>query len=190
MSKPAGSLRVAVQARDPVRRQGLLSLVGEGGGNEATTSAEDADVLVCDLGPGEAAPAATGTALILLTDETGLERDPRFAAVLPRQVAAAPFQAALNAVVAGLLVRMPGAAFPEAGFHAADDAAEHGLLTPREVEILAAIGEGLSNKEMARQLGISAHTVKFHLEAIFEKLGAGSRAEAVTKGLRRGVIEL
>lgn len=189
MSTPAGLLRVAVQARDPVRRQGLLSLVAEGG-NEPTTSAGDADVLVCDLGPGEAAPVAADTALILLTDQTGLERDPRFAAVLPRQVTAAPFHAALGAVAAGLLVRMSGTALPEAGFHAAEDRAEHGLLTPREVEILAAIGEGLSNKEVARRLGISAHTVKFHLEAIFEKLGAGSRAEAVTKGLRRGVIEL
>lgn len=188
MSKPSGSLRVAVQARDPVRRQGLLSLVAEGG-NEPASSVEDADVLVCDLGPGEA-PGAPGTALILLTDQPGLERDPRFAAVLPRQVATELFQAALGAVAAGLLVRMSGARLPEAGFHAAEDGAEHGLLTPREVEILAAIGEGLSNKEVARRLGISTHTVKFHLEAIFEKLGAGSRAEAVTKGLRRGVIEL
>ena len=189
MSRPPGSLRVAVQARDPVRRQGLLSLLAEGG-HEPTASAQDADVLVCDLGPGEAAPGAAGAALILLTDQPGLERDPHFAAVLPRQVAAALFQAALGAVAAGLLVRMAGAGLPEPGFHAAEDGAEHGLLTPREVEILAAIGEGLSNKEVARRLGISAHTVKFHLEAIFEKLGAGSRAEAVTKGLRRGVIEL
>ncbi len=189
MSKPSGSLRVAVQARDPVRRQGLLSLVAEGG-NESITSAEDADVLVCDLGPGEAAPAAAGTPMVLLADQPGLERDARFAAVLPRQVTAAPFQAAVVAVAAGLVVRMSGAGLPEPGFHAAEDGAEHGLLTPREVEILAAIGEGLSNKEVARRLGISAHTVKFHLEAIFDKLGAGSRAEAVTKGLRRGVIEL
>jgi two-component system, NarL family, nitrate/nitrite response regulator NarL len=64
------------------------------------------------------------------------------------------------------------------------------LLTPREREILGLIGEGLSNKAMARRLGISVHTVKFHLEALFTKLDATSRAEAVTKGLRGGVIEL
>ena len=64
------------------------------------------------------------------------------------------------------------------------------LLTPREREILGLIGEGLSNKAMARRLGISVHTVKFHLEALFTKLDATSRAEAVAKGLRGGVIEL
>ena len=63
-------------------------------------------------------------------------------------------------------------------------------LTPREREILGLISEGLSNKAMARRLGISVHTVKFHLEALFTKLDATSRAEAVTKGLRGGVIEL
>ncbi len=77
---------------------------------------------------------------------------------------------------------------PEArGFAPADDMP---LLTPREREILGLIGEGLSNKAMARRLGISVHTVKFHLEALFTKLDATSRAEAVTKGLRGGVIEL
>jgi DNA-binding CsgD family transcriptional regulator len=79
---------------------------------------------------------------------------------------------------------------PDPGFHADENTAAAGLLTPREVEILAALGEGSSNKEVARRLGISTHTVKFHLESIFDKLGASSRAEAVTKGLRRGVIEL
>lgn len=77
----------------------------------------------------------------------------------------------------------------EAGFAAAGEA-PLALLTPRESEILAALGEGMSNKEMARALGISAHTVKFHLETIFRKLEATSRAEAVAKGLRQGIIEL
>jgi len=63
-------------------------------------------------------------------------------------------------------------------------------LTPREREILGLIGQGLSNKAMARRLGISVHTIKFHMEALFTKLDATSRAEALTKGLRGGVIEL
>lgn len=184
------ALRVAVQASDPVRRQGLLALL-TAAGHVPADAADDADVVVCDLGGGEAPPAPSGPALLLLTDQPGLERDPRFAAVLPRALAPAAFQAALAAVAAGLVVRLPAAALPAGGeFHPAGEEAEVGLLTPREVEILALIGEGLSNKEVARRLGISTHTVKFHLEAIFDKLDAGSRAEAVAKGLRRGVIEL
>jgi two-component system, NarL family, nitrate/nitrite response regulator NarL len=63
-------------------------------------------------------------------------------------------------------------------------------LTPREVEVLAAIGDGLSNKAVARRLGISQHTVKFHVESLFRKLGVATRAEAVHKGLWRRLIEM
>jgi len=84
-------------------------------------------------------------------------------------------------------VRAPGL-LPADGFRAANDDAP--LLTPREAEILTRVGQGMSNKAVARALGISVHTVKFHLEALFAKLDATSRAEAVAKGLRGGVIEL
>lgn len=80
----------------------------------------------------------------------------------------------------------PGA---EPGFRAIAEAPA-ALLTARETEILNALGDGMSNKEVARALGISAHTVKFHLETIFRKLDVTSRAEAVAKGLRQGIIEL
>jgi DNA-binding CsgD family transcriptional regulator len=63
------------------------------------------------------------------------------------------------------------------------------LLTPREIEVLTAVGNGLSNKAAARQLGISPHTVKFHIESLFRKLDAKSRAEAVAKGLKRQIVE-
>jgi DNA-binding NarL/FixJ family response regulator len=58
-------------------------------------------------------------------------------------------------------------------------------LTPRETEVLVAVSDGLSNKEIARRLEISLHTVKFHIESLLRKLGARSRAEAVAKGLAR-----
>jgi len=110
------------------------------------------------------------------------------AGVLAPDATAEQLDAALRAVFAGLLVRSTTAAAAETkGFAPADDMP---LLTPREREILGLIGEGLSNKAMARRLGISVHTVKFHMEALFNKLDATSRAEAVTKGLRGGVIEL
>ena len=63
-------------------------------------------------------------------------------------------------------------------------------MTPREVEVLAAIGNGLCNKAIARQLGISQHTVKFRVESLMRKLDAASRGEAVHKGLRQHLIEM
>jgi DNA-binding NarL/FixJ family response regulator len=71
------------------------------------------------------------------------------------------------------------------GFEELADRAAGVLLTPRELDVLAAIGAGSSNKAIARQLGISLHTVKFHIESLFRKLGARTRAEAVAKGLER-----
>ena len=62
------------------------------------------------------------------------------------------------------------------------------ILTPREIEVLRMIAEGLGNKEIASKLGISDHTVKFHTSSIFAKLGASNRAEAVTLGIREGLI--
>jgi DNA-binding NarL/FixJ family response regulator len=61
-------------------------------------------------------------------------------------------------------------------------------LTQREQEVLELVGQGLSNKLIARSLMISEHTVKFHLSSLSAKLGASSRTEAVRKGLRRGLI--
>ena len=61
-------------------------------------------------------------------------------------------------------------------------------LTPREREVLVLLGLGLTNREIAGRLGISAHTAKFHVSSIFAKLGAESRAEAVSQGIRDGLI--
>ncbi|MGH2710326.1 MAG: response regulator [Actinomycetota bacterium] len=62
-------------------------------------------------------------------------------------------------------------------------------LSPREVEILQKIAYGATTKEVADQLGISFHTVKTHLERIFEKLGANDRAQAVAIAIRQGLVE-
>ena len=62
-------------------------------------------------------------------------------------------------------------------------------LSPREVQILQHIASGSSTKEVARDLGISAHTVKTHLERIFDKLGANDRAQAVAIALRMGLVQ-
>jgi DNA-binding CsgD family transcriptional regulator len=63
-------------------------------------------------------------------------------------------------------------------------------LTPRELEVLRMIADGSLNKEIARALGISEHTVKFHVAQILAKLNAGSRTEAVSLGIRRGLITI
>ena len=63
-------------------------------------------------------------------------------------------------------------------------------LTNREREILALLADGLSNKQIARRLGISTNTVKTHLELLFDKLGVSTRAEAVASGVRRGMLTL
>jgi len=62
-------------------------------------------------------------------------------------------------------------------------------LSPREVEILQKIAYGATTKEVADELGISFHTVKTHLERIFEKLGANDRAQAVAIAIRQGLVE-
>ena len=62
--------------------------------------------------------------------------------------------------------------------------------SPRELEVLGLLAEGASNKEIARRLGISAHTVKFHVRSVMDKLDAVSRTDAVAHAARLGVIEL
>ncbi len=63
-------------------------------------------------------------------------------------------------------------------------------LTPRELDVLVLMAEGASNKTIARQLGISVHTAKFHVGSILDKLDATGRTDAVAHAARRGVIHL
>jgi DNA-binding NarL/FixJ family response regulator len=63
-------------------------------------------------------------------------------------------------------------------------------LTDREIEVLQLLAQGMANKQIALQLGISEHTVKFHISGIYTKLGATNRTAAVRLGVRRGLILL
>ena len=114
-------------------------------------------------------------------------------AVLPSDVSPEQLAAALEAAAAGLVVMHPGevAAVLPATEPAAQPFAELAEpLTPRESEVLQMLATGLGNKEIAARLAISEHTVKFHVASILGKLGAGSRTEAVSLGIRRGLVLL
>lgn len=173
--------RVALRVPDPLRQRQLLRALG-------AVPEEGAEVLVVALAPGEALSPDLRTVeatLLVLTDDAALAADPAIQGVLPATAAPSQVAAAAAALAEGLTVRVPGAR-ERSGFAPPEPARP--LLTPREVEILALVGQGLSNKAIARRLGISAHTVKYHLELVFAKLAVNSRAEAVTSGLRRGLL--
>lgn len=105
--------------------------------------------------------------------------------VLPLDTSASELQAAVRALAAGLIVAAP------ALVTASGDAARgDGPLTDRETEVLALLSKGLANKQIAAQLGISEHTVKFHVSSIYAKLHATNRTQAVREGLRNGWIVL
>jgi NarL family two-component system response regulator YdfI len=114
-------------------------------------------------------------------------------AVLPDDATAAEIVAAVEAVAAGLVVLHPeaiGALLPALPATRPLSPAPNQALTPREIEVLRMLAEGMGNKAIARQLSISDHTVKFHVSSIFAKLNASSRTEAVTLGARQGLILL
>ena len=111
-------------------------------------------------------------------------------AVVPRE--GQDLAAAITAVAAGYIVLHPDAAevaTPAVNGVLAPPRSGH-VLTPREIEVLRMIAEGLANKAIASRLRISEHTVKFHVGSIFAKLHAGSRTEAVTLGARQGLVML
>lgn len=113
-------------------------------------------------------------------------------AVLPRDATGEGIVAAVEAAAAGLVVLDPSdldSLVPAAPKRPSDvPTTPQQSLTPREIEVLQMLAEGLGNKEIAWRLGISEHTVKFHVNSIFTKLDASTRTEAVTIGIKHGVI--
>ncbi len=173
-----------------------LTLVGTRVSLGGEFGASAPDVMVLDAPPdslGDALRFDTTPVVVLLDDiehggaAAALRAGAR--AVLPRDAAPAQIRAAVRAAAAGLVV-LPATLARSTLNDQPDTTALDGGLTPREREILALLGEGLVNKEIAVRLSISEHTVKTHLAAIYEKLEASNRAEAVATGLRRGLILL
>ncbi len=111
-------------------------------------------------------------------------------AVLRDDASADELAAAIAAAKAGLVVLHPDALKGSAEARAAARPDRAPALTARELEILEMLAEGMSNRTIAARLGISSQTVKFHVASILAKLGAASRTEAVTFGVRQGLIAL
>jgi DNA-binding NarL/FixJ family response regulator len=173
VSLRARSLRVAIAAGGSERTAALIDLL-RSLGHEVIAGDERPDVVLADRHRPEQGRHPT---LVLGG------ADAEAAGLLPENASPAQIDAALRAVALGLTVRSSRGRGP--GFSAVQEAEARTLLTPREAQILDAIADGLTNKAIARRLGISLHTVKFHLESVFRKLEARTRTEAVAKAQER-----
>ncbi|MBV9355063.1 MAG: response regulator transcription factor [Chloroflexi bacterium] len=193
---------VAISAALPSVRLGLTALLAEHGHTViAEDGGEDAAVTLLDA-PDQPALDALGArrytdsprAAVVLTDDplvslqlarVGL----RGWACLGRDVDAAELDLAVRAADGGLVLL--GLAIASNTLNppaAAAGAAEP--LTPRELQVLQLVAQGMPNKGIARALTISENTAKFHVASLSGKLGASSRTEAVTIAARRGLIIL
>lgn len=208
-------VRVLVLARSPAVRAGLGALLttddrivmvttpGVASGWLRTSdplldAPEPPDAIVVDLpsfGPSaldDIAERFPGTPLILLGGDPAASPPLVDAPIgyLSTDADSASLMAAVHAVVAGLTVIDP-ALVTRLGARPGTPVTPDGggeTLTPREREVLLLVAEGLPNKTIARELGISEHTAKFHVGSLLAKLDAGSRTEAVTTATRRGLL--
>ena len=203
--------RVFVVAPTPMARAGLISMlaaveavgvevVGESGppSDPSPDLAASEVVLVADeelLDETALAVSEDGTqGLVLVSEEEGavsrLRAMPlRGWGIVPPDAPPEEIGAAVAAVGQGLVVlprTFADTALAEAP--AAEELSEPP--TAREGEVLGLLARGLSNKQIARELTISEHTVKFHISSLYAKLGVGNRAEAVSRGARYGLISL
>lgn len=135
----------------------------------------------------DGAPAIVVLAPDLQASWTGDALRAGIRAVLPGDLGAREILAALQAAAAGLVVLHPQD-IPAVVADRPLPAVPLQNLTPREAQVLAMLAEGGGNKTIAWKLGISEHTAKFHVASILSKLNAGTRTEAVTLGIRRGLI--
>jgi two-component system, NarL family, response regulator YdfI len=209
--------RVLIVAASAVTRAGLEAVLADqpdlevvaavAALNEIGTSVEalEPDAVLVDVEAPEHLPldhrfgsyGSRDIALVLLADDADASLSAEALhsaahAVLPRDASPDEIAAAIHAAAQGLIVLHPGSVrslLPSLErVPVSRSAAPVETLTAREIEILGMLAEGSGNKQIAHQLGISEHTVKFHVGSIMGKLGAGSRTEAVTVGVRHGLI--
>jgi DNA-binding NarL/FixJ family response regulator len=199
--------RVLVVAAYPALRAGLLALLASDPSLDPIAASAEMEApfqpalaaIVADYSAGEPDDLAAtlesfpGTPLVLVggdptADGPGLSGTP--VAYVASDVDAQALAAAVRAAAAGLIVLDPTVA-GATGIHAHARTTGAGeSLTAREREVLELVAAGLPNKSIARELGISEHTAKFHVGSLLGKLGASSRTEAVTLATRRGILPI
>lgn len=208
---------IAIFSADPILRRSLEQLLREDPAITVVGVADDpsamlrlidqdhVDAVLADAPPREQLAdwriQYDRTAFVVLVDGADEENslDALYAgarAILPRSAERDEIVVAIKAVTTGLAI-LPRELLPTLlnGASLADrslDGNDSGRarLTPRELEVLAAMADGASNKAIARRLGISYHTAKFHVAAILAKLDADSRTEAVTRAAQLGLVML
>jgi len=215
MSKRSGggAIRIAVVATFAVRRAGLesiirshpeLHLAGSFGTLASLVSfarSTELDVIVIDSDSIHdlLRERTSDAAIVLLAEVSDARSIARLLrsgvrAILSRESAADDVLSAIYAAYDGLVLLSTATADSLAGVfgdqlaEVDDELSEE--ITSRETEVLRMLAEGLVNKDIAARLGISEHTVKFHISSILDKLGASTRTEAVTLGIRRGLIPI
>ena len=209
------AIRILLAAASAVRRAGLETLVKNSPSLKLVGSLQgirtvaqrvvdlQPDVVLLDLGPQDSGFTALpviegGLPIVALIDEPDSDWTARalrsgVKAILPRDAGMDEILPAIQAAYTGLVLLDPEAAQNLAArvrSSAASRITTSEELTPREVGVLRMLAEGLGNRQMAQRLGISDHTVKFHISSILDKLGASTRTEAVTMGIRMGLILL
>ena len=197
-------IRVSVVASSEIVRAGLLALLqtsssisvaGSYSSVSEVAESEEESILLIDSDAEEDPP----TGAVLLTDTTepaAIHEALRLGvrAILTRTAHGAEIIAAIEAVAAGLIVLQPETiqSLLSAPVYAVRELppAPQQALTPREIEVLRLLSDGQGNKAIAWKLNISEHTVKFHVASLFSKLNVSTRTEAVTMGVRLGLILL
>jgi DNA-binding NarL/FixJ family response regulator len=212
MLSATDDLRILIVADDPLVRASLaatlasqtgFTVIGQIAADKsqlAQLNVHRPDVVLWDLG---LEPTLSLKHLVELTNVgfpiVALLPDESYAAqawtenirgLLLREMDAASLAAALRAVAQDLVVLDPVLAPTLVPYQHAEEMPLVEALTPRELEVLQLLAEGLANKVIAQRLKISEHTVKFHVNAILGKLNANSRTDAVVRATRLGLIIL
>jgi DNA-binding NarL/FixJ family response regulator len=192
-------IRVQLDVSSPALRAGLRALLSSDRTinvvNDSLEDETEADVVIASAShassPNRGADSPSTAATLLLSDAPlnirEMRRSQRVWGVLPTDTSSEELIAAVHALSQGLIVGTATLLFDS---ETESEPLAHGPLTDRESEVLGLLAKGLANKQIAVALGISEHTVKFHVSSIYTKLNVTNRTEAVREGLRGGWIAL